>query len=269
LDPGFTLPGLTAAETKKVVQEAGRLEALVQRATPAQKKLLESLAQQSGDLQYAVPAADWIELMLTATANISDEDLKYLQTLDWEPGILTAEELRSEIIKALERRGRQQPAEPGAPVPVASSEKKSKKKRGKGSTSKKPKKKPLDKPQGIGSTPKSPKQKALDAELLKAYATLDFSAMKPNSFRISFERALRPDDKGQVLVAALYGLTGRLPYIGIAEVRVDKPEGVKIMVTWLSVYTIDGQGNELSVSDYEVGRTSEVILDSPVEAFPK
>jgi hypothetical protein len=95
------LPPGREGQASRVVVDAIKLDALVQRSTPAQKLLLRVLAASSDTGVYTVPDAAWAEMMLTATAGISEKDLEYLAELEWEPANITAEELRKAIQEAL------------------------------------------------------------------------------------------------------------------------------------------------------------------------
>jgi hypothetical protein len=59
------------------------------------------LAASSPTGVYMIPDAAWAEMMLTATAGISEKDLEYLAELEWEPANITAEELRKAILEAI------------------------------------------------------------------------------------------------------------------------------------------------------------------------
>jgi Domain of unknown function (DUF4157) len=106
---GLQIPGKSEAETQRAVTEAARIDAELQKATPAQKELLEYLAQISGDRQYEVSGADWVRTFMTATANLSEEDIKFLQQQHWRPvPKVTAEELRRHIDEVLRNRTKPQ-----------------------------------------------------------------------------------------------------------------------------------------------------------------
>ncbi len=109
---GLNIPGVSEADTKKAVAEAANIDALLQKSTPAQKKLMERLAQLSGDRQYAVPSADWVRRVLTITEGLSEDDIAYLETLDWRAGKVAPEEVRKKVQEALKHR---------SPSPVADS----------------------------------------------------------------------------------------------------------------------------------------------------
>jgi hypothetical protein len=91
-------------EVERMVVDAARLDALVNQANPAQKRLLQILAAANPNGVYAVPSAAWVEMILSATADISEADLNYLATLEWEPARTNAEALRAAVRRAIARR---------------------------------------------------------------------------------------------------------------------------------------------------------------------
>lgn len=103
-DAAFSLPGLTTEETNRVVQEAARIDRTIQSATPAQLSLLRHLAEQHPDGIYTIPSEQWINMILSATDGISEDDIAFLETLQWEPGLTTIEELRQNIRQVIETR---------------------------------------------------------------------------------------------------------------------------------------------------------------------
>lgn len=96
------------------------MDALLQQATPAQRQLMAYLAGKEGDARYLVPAPEWVKLIMTATAGVKEDDLAYLITLEWNPGEVTADQLRANIQQALQRKKAGDapglPPEEGAPV---------------------------------------------------------------------------------------------------------------------------------------------------------
>ncbi len=119
---GLGLPRGTpgSAEAERALVDAIRLDQLVTAATPAQKILLRILAADSEGGTYLLPQAAWAEMMLSATAGLTEEDFEYLATLDWRPGRTSLAELRAQIQRALAQRGSRSkdgpPAEPEAPT---------------------------------------------------------------------------------------------------------------------------------------------------------
>lgn len=94
----------TPAEVGQLLVDAAELDQLVNRATPAQVRLLQLLAQRSPEGVYAVPRPAWVSVMLAATAGITDEDLEYLAGLEWRPARVSAGELRKNVRQALDAR---------------------------------------------------------------------------------------------------------------------------------------------------------------------
>ena len=109
-------PGKNGPATRAVV-DAIRLDQLVSRSTPAQKTLLRVLAASSEDGIYKVPDAAWVEMMLQATAGLTEQDLEYLAQIEWEPANVTLEELRKSIQEALAaaRAAQRAQGQPSAP----------------------------------------------------------------------------------------------------------------------------------------------------------
>jgi hypothetical protein len=91
---------------EKAVVDAVRLDQLVSRATDAQKILLRTLAADSRDGVYVVPEPAWVEMILSATSGLTEEELQVLAELEWEPGRTTIEELRKAIQAAIAARRR-------------------------------------------------------------------------------------------------------------------------------------------------------------------
>lgn len=100
----LNLPQSNPAQVRQVLVDAANLEARVSQATPAQIRLLRILASASPNGVYAIPGPAWVEMILTATADISPEDLDYLATLEWHPAEITIEQLREAIRRALQQR---------------------------------------------------------------------------------------------------------------------------------------------------------------------
>jgi hypothetical protein len=99
------IPGKSNAESAKIVADAARIDAELQKATPAQKDLLIFLAQQSENLAYEVADAQWVFTFMAATKGLSDADIKYLQQQQWQPTEhITPEELRKQIDDRLRNR---------------------------------------------------------------------------------------------------------------------------------------------------------------------
>lgn len=110
------VPRRSPGEVQRLVTDAARLDALVRRATPTQVALLRMLAAREVSGVYAVPSPAWVEMILAATAGMSEEDLAALAELEWDPAQTNEEELREAIQAALRRR-RAPPARP-TPPPV-------------------------------------------------------------------------------------------------------------------------------------------------------
>lgn len=133
---GLSIPGVPAGQTDHAVEQASKIEEMIRRARPAQRALMNYLAQVSGDGQYVVPAATWVTTILSATDQIKDDDLAYLITLTWQPGHTTPEQLKKDIAEALRRRQAaaapptpadptSTPQKPGTPPPPAGGPQKS------------------------------------------------------------------------------------------------------------------------------------------------
>lgn len=132
---GLDIPGLTQEQTSDAVQEAGRIDALLQQLSPAQKNLIKTLAERYPNDEYQIPASAWLQIVMTATKGISEDDIAYLETLEWRPSDITAEELRKQVEEALARRqagqapGKDKLKEkPKAPPPEPKKEKKKERK---------------------------------------------------------------------------------------------------------------------------------------------
>jgi hypothetical protein len=110
---GLAVAGIAPEALNVAVAHAARLDALLQQASPAQRSLMQRLVQTSPNGLYTVPAFEWLQLLMTATEGISDEDLAYLETLDWQPANVTGEQLRERVRRALSRRRVGQPPEQG------------------------------------------------------------------------------------------------------------------------------------------------------------
>src|SRR5262249_2564161 len=89
----FVAPDSKPADREKAAEEAAKVNELIKGATNAQKALLAKLAEEGGG-EYRVPASEWMQRLMTATKDITEEDLQYLMSLDWQPSSLSAEELR-------------------------------------------------------------------------------------------------------------------------------------------------------------------------------
>jgi len=88
---GLQIPGKSPAETQRAVEEAAKIDGMLQKATAAQKELLAYLAQTTGDFEYEVSGAEWVQTFMTATAGLSEADIAYLQKLHWVPGKVSAQ----------------------------------------------------------------------------------------------------------------------------------------------------------------------------------
>lgn len=131
------IPGLTQEQTRDAVQEAGRIDALLQQLSPAQKNLIKTLAERYPNDEFRIPASAWLQIIRTATKGISEKDIAYLETLEWRPGDTTAEKLRKQVEEALARRqagqapGKDELKEkPKAPPPKPKKQKKERKEQG-------------------------------------------------------------------------------------------------------------------------------------------
>jgi hypothetical protein len=101
------IPGKSNAESAKIVADAARIDAELQKATPAQKDLLVYLAQQSDNLQYEVADAQWVFTFMEATKGLSEADIRFLQQQQWRPTEhITPEDLRKQIDERLRNRNR-------------------------------------------------------------------------------------------------------------------------------------------------------------------
>ena len=115
---GLGIPGMSPADADRAVDEAAAMEQLLRSASPAQRAFFTALVHKTQGGTFVVPGAQWVQLMLTATAGVSQEDLAYLITLEWRPGQVTAEQLRQQVRRALERRTSGAP--PGSPADARS-----------------------------------------------------------------------------------------------------------------------------------------------------
>jgi hypothetical protein len=116
---GLEIPGKTQAETQKAIDQAKEIDALLQKASPAQKALLTYLAQTMPNQELEVPDPQWVKVALEAMAGLSEEDVAFLQTQKWAPGKVTAEQLKKQIQERLKNRNTPQadvtttPPDPG------------------------------------------------------------------------------------------------------------------------------------------------------------
>jgi hypothetical protein len=94
----------TEADRQKAADETAKVALLLSKASAAQIALFRRLAQQSPDGRYVVPASQWVDTMMKATEGLSEEDIKYLQTLNWTPANITPEELRKKILETLKTK---------------------------------------------------------------------------------------------------------------------------------------------------------------------
>jgi hypothetical protein len=94
-------PGATDADRDKAAAEAAKVAALIEKASAAQLALFRHLAETSPDGRYVVPASEWVDTMMRATEGLSEDDIKYLQSLNWTPAKITPEELRKKILEVL------------------------------------------------------------------------------------------------------------------------------------------------------------------------
>jgi hypothetical protein len=101
----------TDADRKKAAEEAAKVALLLSKASPAQIALFRYVAQSSPNGQYVVPASQWVDTMMKAVEGLSEDDIKYLRSLNWTPGHLSAEELRKKILELLKEK---KPAATGA-----------------------------------------------------------------------------------------------------------------------------------------------------------
>ena len=72
-----------AGEIQDAVSKANELDQKLQKASPAQKKLLQQLAQQSERNSLPIPSGEWLANVLEATEGISEQDVSHLAGLDW------------------------------------------------------------------------------------------------------------------------------------------------------------------------------------------
>lgn len=103
-------PDSTPQQRSLAAEQVLRLRELLRSAAPPQQELLRRLAQQRAGY-YPMPTLDWAERLLKATAGISQDDIDYLLSLDWEPGSASADELRQRLERLLKSR---RPAAAGA-----------------------------------------------------------------------------------------------------------------------------------------------------------
>jgi hypothetical protein len=92
------------ADRQRAEQEAARVAALLANASAAQVTLFRSLAQSSPDGRFVVPASQWVDTMMKATQGLTEEDIKYLQSLNWTPAHITPEELHKKILAVLKTK---------------------------------------------------------------------------------------------------------------------------------------------------------------------
>ena len=111
---GLGVPGLAPADVDRAVEQAAETERLLRQASPAQRAFFTALIQKMEGGPFVVTGPEWMRLMLTATKDVSQEDLAYLITLNWQPGQVTAQQLREQVRQALARRAAGQP--PGLPA---------------------------------------------------------------------------------------------------------------------------------------------------------
>jgi len=94
----------TDADRQKAEEETAKVADLISKASPGQLALLRQLAKASPNGQYVVPASAWVATMMKATEGLSEEDVKYLQTLDWSPTDTTSEEMKKNIEETLKTK---------------------------------------------------------------------------------------------------------------------------------------------------------------------
>ena len=85
------------AERQRAAEEAAKVAVLLNKASDPQKSLFRHLAQTSPDGRYVVPSSEWVDIMMKATEGLNEEEIKYLQSLNWTPAKITAEELRKRV----------------------------------------------------------------------------------------------------------------------------------------------------------------------------
>lgn len=97
----------TENERTRVAREAARVAQLLAKPSPAQVALFRHLAGGSPD-GYVVSAARWIETILKATKDLSEDEVRDLQGFDWTERDAAPEEVRRELLAALKakRHGR-------------------------------------------------------------------------------------------------------------------------------------------------------------------
>jgi hypothetical protein len=96
--------GASDADRRAAEAEAAKVAALLAGASDSQKALFRYLAQSAPDGRYVVPTSQWVEIMMKATEGLSEEDIKYLQSLNWKPANITADELRKKVLDALKNK---------------------------------------------------------------------------------------------------------------------------------------------------------------------
>lgn len=101
--PLLNVPGVQAAEEQKAINEAAIIDAKLQKISPQRRAFLDWLASKEEDSQYAVPEADWVERMLTATEGLKDKDFEKLQKQNWQPGNVEPDELKKSLQQALKQ----------------------------------------------------------------------------------------------------------------------------------------------------------------------
>lgn len=99
-----TAPYATDADRQLAAQEATKVAKLLNGASAPQIALFRYLAQSSPTGQYVVPASQWVDRLMQATAGLSEDDIKYLQSLNWKPSTLSADELRKVILELLKTK---------------------------------------------------------------------------------------------------------------------------------------------------------------------
>jgi hypothetical protein len=97
-------PAASEADRQRAAAEATKVAALLAGASPAQIALFRHLAASSADGRYVVPASQWVDTMMRATQGLSEEDIKYLHSLNWTPAKITAQELRRKILERLKTK---------------------------------------------------------------------------------------------------------------------------------------------------------------------
>ncbi|MGW3347184.1 eCIS core domain-containing protein [Nonomuraea rubra] len=112
---GLPIPGQVPGDVDRAVEQASQMEALLRTASPAQRALMEGLAQRQSSGVYAVSGPEWVKLMMAASVDVKDEDVPRLLELEWRPAKVTAEQLRASIRRVLAKK-RKAPA--GEPPPA-------------------------------------------------------------------------------------------------------------------------------------------------------